>query len=238
MGATVFAALATVETIEAWWKIAQVLEFSTLTLTAAPMALVIGLPAPQGVLLDIGGATTDLTLWRAGKPVILDSLATGGGAITLALSRRWNLPLDEAERLKRAYVGGLLDERDSARVLEVMSPVVRAWVEDAEGALAAMDQGELLPERLYLLGGGSALPEMAEAARSLAWSERLQFVRHPQVACLRPTEVPGVVNRTELGRASGDVAALALVAWAARQHQPFDRPSRILSELCEDLCSK
>jgi cell division protein FtsA len=231
IAATVFAALARVETIQTWGLVARELEFSTLILVAAPVALAAGLSEPQGMLLDVGGATTDMTWWRAGRPVVLDSLPTGGMALTRSLVQEWNLSPERAERLKQAYASGRLPEDAEAQVLEVLSSTLRAWLLDTEAALARMNQDALLPQQLYLLGGGSALPEMMEAARSLAWSQKLHFSRYPQVDRLRPTEIPGVVNRTDQGRGAGDVSALALAAWAARQTRDPDPPSRILSEI-------
>jgi cell division protein FtsA len=233
IGATVFAALTRAETVDTWRLIAKELEFSTLTLTAAPMALVAGLAASQGIFLDIGGDTTDVTLWQAGQPVALDSLPIGGAALTRLLIRTWDLSLDEAERLKRIYASGKLTGDDRVRIQEVMFPALRTWLEETEGALARLVQEGSLPQNLYLLGGGSALPEMEEATRSLAWSERLHFARYPQVSRLRPTDITGVANRTSLGQGAAAVSALALAAWAARQDQPLDRPARILSGLCQ-----
>jgi len=89
-----------------------------------------------------------------------------------------------------------------------------------------------LPQRLQLLGGGSMLPEVAESAAVLAYSERLRFARYPKVERFEPTDVAGVVNRTDLGRGAGDSVALALAAWAARENRVPDRPTRILRELC------
>jgi cell division protein FtsA len=235
IGATVFAALSRLEVIEAWQRVAADLEFSTLILTAAPLALAAVPSGPQGILVDIGGATTDLTWWQYGCPVAFDSLSAGGGVLTQALVRKWGLSPDKAERLKRAYASGRLDEGARSEMLEVMSPLLRAWLAEAEAALVRLSESweESLPERLYLLGGASALPGMAEAIGALAWSERLHFARYPQVGRLRPTDVPGVVNRTDLGRGAGDIAALALAAWAARESRPLDRPARILNEFCQ-----
>ncbi len=235
IGATVFAALAPAETVRAWGTVARDLEFSALILTAAPLALTAGLSEPQGVLVDVGGATTDLTWWRSGRPVALASLPLGGEAITDALIQRWRLAPNQAERLKRAYAGRRLADEAHAQVREAISPVLGAWLEGVEANLAqlARSQDELLPHRLYLLGGGSALPEMMDAARSLAWSRQLHFVRYPQVDRLQPTDLPGVVNRTDLGRQAGDGSALALAAWAAHQNRPLDRPARMLSEICQ-----
>ncbi len=232
IGATVFATLAHADLIGVWQTVAQALEFSTLTLTAAPLALVAGLTEAQGVLLDVGGTTTDLTWWRAGRPVALDSLPVGGESLTRSLIRTWRLSPERAEHLMRAYSGNRLDKEAEAQVAEVLSPALQTWLTETEAALARLNEDEPLPERLYLLGGGAALPDVGEATRTLAWSRKLHFVRYPQVGRLRPTDIPGVVNRTDWGRGAGDATALALAAWAARESQPADRPTRILSELC------
>jgi cell division protein FtsA len=231
--ATVFAALARIGAIETWRRVARELEFAALILTAAPLALVAGLAEPQGILLDVGGATTGLTLWQAGRPVAIGSLPVGGATLTRALMQAWGLSPERAEQLKWAYASGQLADDDRAQVLEAMFPALRAWLDGTEAALAAMRQDHPLPPRLYLLGGGSGLPEVVEAAHSLAWSEELHFERYPQIERLRPTDITGVVNRTDLGRGAGDVAAVALAAWAARQSRPLTRPAQILRDLCE-----
>jgi len=234
IGATVFAALARAEVIESWQEVARELEFSALTLMAAPMALAAGLSAVQGMLVDVGGAATDLTWCRAGRPVALESLPTGGTALTSSLARQWKLSSDRAERLKRAYSTGRLADEGMAQVQAVLAPILHTWTEEIETALASLNQEEPLPQHLYLLGGGSALLGMAETLRSLAWSERLRFARYPQIKQVRPTDVLGVVNRTDLGRGPGDVPALALAAWTARQNRLPDRPVQILAELCHE----
>jgi cell division protein FtsA len=238
IGATVFAALAQAETVEMWRLVATGLEFTTLTLTAAAQALALGPPEFQGVLLDVGGQTTDLTLWQAGRPVALESLPVGGAALTSSLLSAWGLSVDQAERIKLVYASGRLTDGDKARIREVMFPALRVWLEQTEAALMRLSPDRPLPQRLYLFGGGSALPEIVEGACALAWSEGLRFERYPQVELLSPTDVPGVINRTDLGRRMGDVSALALAAWAARETRPLDRPARILAELCQGQLSR
>jgi hypothetical protein len=237
LGATVFAALARAERIEAWRAVAKEFEFSTLTLSAAPLALAASLAEPQGILLDVGGATTDLTWWRMGRPVALGSLALGGADLTRSLLRKWRLSPERAEHLKAAYVSGRLRPDARSDVLEVMAPALQTWLKEVEVLLTSLNHEELLPQQIYVQGGGSVLPEIVDAVRSLAWSQRLHFARYPQVGRLQPTDVPGVVNRTDRGRAAGDVTALALAAWAGSLGQRPDRPARILGELCQEGAS-
>jgi cell division protein FtsA len=235
IGATVFATLAQCEVIDVWRSVAEMLRFSSLTLTAAPLALAASLTDPQAMLVDVGGETTDLIWCRAGCPLALASLPQGGTDLTRALLRKWHLSPDKAERLKITYVSGRLRDEARPHVLEAMAPSLRAWLEETESVLIELNRDEPLPQRFYLLGGGSALPEVVEAVRSLAWSRRLRFARYPQVKRLQSTDVPGVVNRTDWGRGPGDVTALALAAWAAQQSRSPDRPTRILSELCHQM---
>jgi cell division protein FtsA len=237
ISATVFAALARAGTIEIWRRVARELEFSALILTAVPLALVAGQAEPQGILLDVGGATTGLTLWRAGRPLAVGFLPVGGATLTSALIRAWGLSPEKAEQLKWAYASGQLADDDKTQVLEAMFPALRSWLDRTEIALAGLCPDYDLPARLFLFGGGSGLPEMMEAAHALAWSEGLHFERYPQVERLRPTDISGVVNRTDFGRGAGDVAALALAAWAGRQSGSLNRPALILRDLCEGQCS-
>jgi hypothetical protein len=164
---------------------------------------------------------------------MLASLASGGEALTQSLVRKWNRSPDWAERLKRAYSSGDLTAEGKAGVQEVLWAGLQAWLEETEAAMARLNRDEALPQHLYLLGGGSTLPEMTEAVRSLAWSQRLHFARYPQVCHLRPTDVPGVVNRTSMGREMGDVSALALAAWIVKLKEPPERPGQILNELVQ-----
>ncbi len=231
-GATVFTALAETETIDAWCEVARRLEFSALTLAAAPLAVAAGVTEPRVVLIDVGGRTTDLTCCQAGRPVAIDSLSSGGTTLARTLIQKWGVTPDRAEQVKHAYCVGRLAGESAAQVKLLLAPAVQAWLAEAETALVRLNQDEPLPHRLVLLGGGSLVPDIAEALRTLAWSQRLRFARYPEVGHLRPTDLPGVVNRTDLGRGGGDVTALALAAWSARQTEPPDRPARLLSELC------
>jgi cell division ATPase FtsA len=198
------------------------------------VALAAGLSQQEEMLIDVGGTTTDLTWCRAGFPAILDSVPMGGQVFTQSLVRTWNLLSDKAERLKHAYSNGKLADEAGSQVEDVLSPALEAWLGETEEVMARLNRDEPLPGRLCLVGGGSALSGMAEAVQSLAWSQRLNFVRYPHVRRLQPTDVQGVVNRTELGRGPGDVPALALAAWAARQEQPQEQPLRILNDLCHE----
>jgi hypothetical protein len=232
IGALVFASLAQARTITTWRAAAEEMDFRELIVVGTPAALAAALTLPQGLLIDIGGESTDIIWCRAGRPVALHSLPCGGSLLTRLLARQWHLAPERAERLKKAYVLGRLPKEAEETVQAVLLPGIRTWLGQVEEGLAHLNSDEALPSDLRLVGGGSAAAEVAESVRALAWSQRLTFERHPEVQRLRPTDVAGVVNRTELGRELGDIAPLALAAWAAREQQLPDRPARVLRQLC------
>jgi cell division protein FtsA len=232
-GATVFAALAPLGSIEAWKWVARQMEFSELTLGTTPLALAAAFREPQGLLIDVGDVYTQLTWARGGRPLAVRTLPLGGAALNETLVAKWRLAHSRAERLKHAYAAGRLTAEARLEVQEAFLPAIQEWLQATEAALQQMNEDEPLPHEVALLGGGTALPEVADSVRALAWSRRLRFDRYPEVRCIRPADVPGVVNRTELGREPGDVTALALAAWTAGQSQPAERPARILAALCQ-----
>ncbi len=83
-----------------------------------------------------------------------------------------------------------------------------------------MAQGDPLPAVVHLLGRATQLPEVADGARALIWSERLRFARYPQVRAVQPIDVPHALIVPDW---EGDFQhpLLCLAAWlAAKEHGP------------------
>jgi hypothetical protein len=235
--ASVFAVAARAQTVEGWRQLAERNGFLSLTITAGALALAACPTGPQGIVLDVGGAHTSAVWWRGGRPMSADSVSTGSGLLTECLVRKWGMSSEKAQTLQRSFAAGHLAADVRAQIAETLEPALGVWFQTVEGMLAEMHEraGEPLPHRMLVCGGGSAVPEMMDAARALIWSQRFTFERYPELDRLRPTDVPGITNRTELGRAAGDVSALALAAWAAESAKPAGRPARILHKLCQQV---
>lgn len=67
----------------------------------------------NGVIVDIGGGTTGLSVLEEGRVVYVADEATGGTHLTLVLAGNYGLPFEEAEELKK----------DPARQVEILSVV-------------------------------------------------------------------------------------------------------------------
>ena len=80
------------------------------------------------------------------------------------LADRLDLPFPRAEQLKVDYARGLHVERHD-EVARIVSEDVAVWAAGVELVMEELSGGDLLPGRIYMCGGGSALPEIQTALR-------------------------------------------------------------------------
>ena len=72
-------------------------------------------------LVDIGGGTTDISVYKDGWMRHTAVLGIGGNHFTNDISLCLNLPFNEAERVKKAYGSVLLSEAEGASNIEVLT---------------------------------------------------------------------------------------------------------------------
>ncbi|HEU4572883.1 MAG TPA: hypothetical protein VFR93_09355, partial [Candidatus Limnocylindrales bacterium] len=75
----------------------------------------------------------------------------------------------------------------------------------------------------YLCGGGSRLPEIAEALRAERFWKRLSFSRPPEVVVMAPDQVEAITDATDLLVDQQDVTPLGL-AYQAIELQTTEDP--------------
>jgi len=83
--------------------------------------------------------------------------------------------------------------------------------------------GDLLPGRIFMCGGGSALPEVQEALRREAFSAHLPFSRPPEVTLMEPGQIDAMTDATHLLVDQQDVTPMGL-AYQAIELQTGDDP--------------
>ena len=99
----------------------------------------------DGVVVDIGGGTTGLAIFRDGRVVQIEDEPTGGTHLTLVLAGNYHIPFEEAERIKLDY----------ARHREIL-PVVKAVVEKMAFIVGKyIDKTKV--DTIYLCGGTCCL---------------------------------------------------------------------------------
>ena len=213
----VFNAFAPMVHLGALQSVASQLGLQLLGVIAEPYAVATCLdPGELGdagaVFVDIGGGTTDVALVRHGGIAGTKMLALGGRAFTKGLAERFALSFSRAETLKLAAgAEGELPERvDRDALAEALGEDAAVWLGGVELMIGDLAEGELLPGRVYLCGGGAELTQIADALAGDEWWRRLPFARRPQVRALAPGDVVGLRDSTGQLATRQDVTPMAL----------------------------
>ncbi len=104
-----------------------------------------------------------------------------------------------------------------------MADDVAIWSAGVELVLEELAEGDLLPGRVYMCGGGSHLPEIEPILRSEEFWKRLPFSRPPEVVVMAPGQVERIKDGTNLLVDQQDVTPLGL-AYQAIELQTNEDP--------------
>ncbi|RYE82245.1 MAG: cell division protein FtsA, partial [Hyphomicrobiales bacterium] len=137
--------------------------------------------------IDLGGATTTVSVFSEGQLVYADAIAIGGHHLTLDIARHLSVSVADAERLKTVYgsvLPGQADERDLITITPVgasideapgqiprshITRIVRPRIEEMFTAvrdrMQATGMMDVCGRRFVLTGGGSELTGLGEVAR-------------------------------------------------------------------------
>lgn len=129
----------------------HVTESADLTVTTIldePTAANAVLGVENGVVVDIGGGTTGLSIFENGKVVYVADEPTGGTHLSLVLAGNYGIPFEEAEAIKK----------DPARQKEIF-PVVRPVLEKM-GSIIRRHIAQRDVSAVYLVGGTCCLKDM------------------------------------------------------------------------------
>lgn len=129
----------------------HVVEGAGLTVTSVldePTAANAVLGVENGVIVDIGGGTTGLSVLENGKVVYVADEPTGGTHLSLVLAGNYGISFEEAEAIKK----------DPARHEEIF-PVVKPVLEKMASIINSHIRGREV-SAIYLVGGTCCLKDM------------------------------------------------------------------------------
>lgn len=109
----------------------------------------------HGAVVDIGGGTTGIAVIQDGKVVYTADEPTGGTQFTLVIAGRFKIPFAEAETLKTNL-------QEQGRLFTTVRPVM-----EKIGTIIERHIFRYSVEHIYLVGGTSAFPGIAEVIQSV-----------------------------------------------------------------------
>lgn len=212
----VFNAFAPIVHLGALQTIAESLELDLLSITAEPYAVARCMGEAESsefsaIFMDIGGGTTDIAVVSSGGVVGTKMFALGGRAFTKRLATVLGLSFAEAEELKLQYSRHeLTDKVQEEKIREALKADCEVWSSGVELTLGEFNNVDLLPSRILLCGGGSALPDIEEALKNKKWSRKLPFSRKPTIHFIQPKDVANVEDKTGQIKDAQDVTPMAM----------------------------
>lgn len=212
---TLFSAFAPLMQLGALETVAQGLDLTLVSIVAEPYALARCLSTNAsadsgGIFIDIGGGTTDIALVRQGGIEETRMFALGGRTFTRRLATGKGISLKEAEKLKLYYSDGKIKGNDRSEIQTILAPECQTWMDSVELLIDELAKGELLPSAIYLVGGGSALPDLHRKLETFPWTERLPFSRQPTIETVQPEMVASIFDPEHLLKSAQDITPMAL----------------------------
>ena len=212
---TLFSAFAPLTQLGALETVAQGLDLTLVTIVAEPYALARCLStnasADSGaIFIDVGGGTTDIALVRQGGIEETRMFALGGRTFTRRIATSKGIPIKDAERIKISYSNGEMKGSTLDEIQAILAPECQTWMDSVELLIEELSKGELLPPAIYIVGGGSALPDLRQRLESFPWTERLPFSRQPIIRSVQPEMVGSILDHEGLLVSVQDITPMAL----------------------------
>ncbi len=186
-------------------------------------------------VLDLGGGSVTMGVFRDGRLLHSDAVAVGGKHVTMDIARGLNTRLADAERLKTLYgsaISSPSDDRETlaapqvgddgdspihiskSQLTRIIRPRVEEILELARDRLKAAGFPPTSGGRIVLTGGSSQLTGLPEAARRIMGG---------QIRVGRPLGVQGM---PESAKSPGFSAAVGLLVYPQFSSVEYFEPSR------------
>ncbi len=192
---TAFAPLIHVAAIE---KVCAELNLDLLTVAVEPFAVCRACLGDDlgssfsGIVMDIGGGTTDIAVVEDGGVEGTKMFSIGGRSFTHQIAESLGTDFDTAEDYKLNFDTGELDDRIKAKVETAINRNLSVWLTGVEVALEDFESIGSLPRNILLCGGGASLSMLQENLAISNWFENLPFSRRPIIHLIDVNELPNL----------------------------------------------
>ena len=149
----------------------------------------------SGVVMDIGGGTTDIAVVDDGGVEGTKMFSIGGRSFTHQIAEALGTDFDTAEEQKLQFDTGELDDRVKAKMETAISRNLSVWLTGVEVALEEFESFGSLPRDVLLCGGGASLSLIQETLATSDWYENLPFARRPIIHLIDTSEFPNFILR-------------------------------------------
>lgn len=161
--------------------------------------------------------------------------ALGGRTFTRRIATSKGIAIKDAERLKISYSNGELKGPARDEIQTILAPECQTWIDSVELLIEELAKNELLPPAIYVVGGGSGLPDIHERLESFPWTERLPFSRQPIIRTVQPEMVANIEDPRSLLSSAQDITPMALAYQAIELQNENNVLERALYRVLDNM---
>lgn len=197
---TAFAPLVHIGALE---RTAQELDLDLLAVAAEPFAVARSIIGDEenatmsGILMDVGGGTTDIAVINEGGVQGTKMFGIGGRAYTRSIERAMDIEFSQAEQLKLALGTSKIPSHKLQVIEGALGKTLDVWMSGVELALSEFSRLDHLPHQILLCGGGSSLDMLVDRLEHTNWYSKLPFTRKPIIKHIEPDQVVGIIDKTD-----------------------------------------
>ena len=197
---TAFAPLVHISAIE---RVCDELQLDLVTVAVEPFAVCRACLGDDvesnfsGIVMDIGGGTTDIAVVDDGGVEGTKMFSIGGRSFTHQISQKLGLSFEDAEKLKLLSESPKMKPEIRKKFDAAIARNLDVWQSGVELAIEEFDQMETLPNQIFLCGGGAGLAAIPELLATGDWYKTLPFSRRPIVNMIHPETIDGIENETD-----------------------------------------
>jgi hypothetical protein len=164
----------------------------------------------DATFIDVSARMTEISFVKNGTLAFVAALPFGGRTITRRIADRLNLSFADAERLKSQLGRMLLPKDTEQKTRDIIAESLREW-RGAWMEKIVLDPEVILPERIYLSGGGALSFGIASVFEDEQIKQELFVSAQPLVAVLDAASLADGRIAGEKLIGPGDVSLAALM---------------------------
>lgn len=166
----------------------------------------------SGIVMDIGGGTTDIAVVDDGGVEGTKMFGIGGRSFTHQIAETLDVDFETAEKYKLAIKNPTKVPADiKDKMLIAIRRNLAVWLSGVEITLEEFNLTDMLPNKILLCGGGAGLNELQDVLATTDWFKELPFARRPVVHLVESADIPGITNTTDAVLDYSYVTALGLL---------------------------
>lgn len=147
-----------------------------------------------GLLVDIGGEQTQISLFSKNRLECVKSVSFGGNSFTRKIASQIGVGFWEAEEIKQRYAERRISEAVSQKLKAMLQKEVELLRDSVRMAIEEIPKISILPQRIFISGGGAKTPGVFESF-SEEFGKLTLFLSKPEVKFFNFSESRGFEDR-------------------------------------------